>query len=833
LEPTITAPVLARQATARLPQGTPLADQDVGLVLTIGADGKVTAVELTAPAGSPWDEAAIEAAKLFEFRPATLDGKPVPVRVPFTYLFRKPPRRGAMVGDDAHKDRREPETPPGLELVGEVHEMGSRTQLPATAITLRDPRTGRTWETVTDAQGRFHLAGLPPGELELEARTGEHRPRTRKVRAKARTDQAEVEIGLQPSGNRNQTIVQEQHPKLAPTEIDLTEAELRQVPGTFGDPTRVVATLPGVGRTPFGLGYYVVRGASFDNTGFFIDGHPAFFLYHLLGGPAVIHPELVGQLTFYPGGYPTKYGRFAAGVIAVETQEPPRDRWHLDVEIDVLKAAALFSVPFDDQKGEITLSLRRSYYELLLPLFVDGVMLSYTDYLGRISYEPVKGLKLTLMGLGAEDTLNQAGADQGVDLALGFHRIRAAAEWEATPDITWTNSAIWELEHTTSRAVTSSTDDIDVGLRGWFLHWRSFVELRPIEGFRLEAGADLLHGEFFADLRVPSLPALGDPQPPSFDPVIVHVEVEGPFTSFAPYFFAEWAPIPCLRFIPGLRLNLDMYGDGAHLTADPKLAARWEFYPGLAIKAMGSMTHQPPPLFQTETPFGDPSIPPVRGFMASLGLEWAPSEDWEVSVEGFYNHLINMARPSSALLDSEGNLRRTLWKADVQGRAWGLEVMVRKRFGDIFWGWLSYTFSRAERLRPPSDWVLFDLDQTHILNLAWSVDVGYGITIGARFQLVSGNPYFPITGAKYDTDRDNYQPRYAATADRLAPFHRLDLRIDKTWTFDDFFLSVYLDVQNVYNAANPESRQYSHDYKQEVDGAYIPILPTLGVRGQF
>ena len=55
------------------------------------------------------------------------------------------------------------------------------------------------------------------------------------------------------------------------TKLTLSKVELTTVPGTLGDPLRVVQSLPGVARAPFGLGLLIVRGANPTDTGAFID----------------------------------------------------------------------------------------------------------------------------------------------------------------------------------------------------------------------------------------------------------------------------------------------------------------------------------------------------------------------------------------------------------------------------------------------------------------------------------------------------------------------------------------------------------------------------------
>ena len=86
----------------------------------------------------------------------------------------------------------------------------------------------------------------------------------------------------------------------------------------------------------------------------------------------------------------------------------------------------------------------------------------------------------------------------------------------------------------------------------------------------------------------------------------------------------------------------------------------------------------------------------------------------------------------------------------------------------------------------------------------------------------------------YNADTWGYVPVFEPVASSRVPdFHQLDLRVDKTWNFRRWTLSTFLDVQNVYNHANAEFTAYSFDYRQRGVTRGLPILPSLGVRGEF
>ena len=96
----------------------------------------------------------------------------------------------------------------------------------------------------------------------------------------------------------------------APIRHEIGRAEIRNMPGAFGDAFRAIEALPGVVPIVSGLPYFYVRGAPPGNVGYFFDGIPVPFLYHFGAGPSVFHPAFVDRVDLYPGAYPVRYGRF-------------------------------------------------------------------------------------------------------------------------------------------------------------------------------------------------------------------------------------------------------------------------------------------------------------------------------------------------------------------------------------------------------------------------------------------------------------------------------------------------------------------------------------------
>ncbi|HEX4351270.1 MAG TPA: TonB family protein, partial [Polyangiales bacterium] len=86
------APTIARSVEAIYPAKALVQrlEARVGLELTLDDKGHVVDVRVVAPAGHGFDEAASEAARAFQFQPATRGGMPIGSVVQFTYEFHLP-----------------------------------------------------------------------------------------------------------------------------------------------------------------------------------------------------------------------------------------------------------------------------------------------------------------------------------------------------------------------------------------------------------------------------------------------------------------------------------------------------------------------------------------------------------------------------------------------------------------------------------------------------------------------------------------------------------------------------------------------------------------------
>jgi hypothetical protein len=148
---------------------------------------------------------------------------------------------------------------------------------------------------------------------------------------------------------------------------------------------------------------------------------------------------------------------------------------------------------------------------------------------------------------------------------------------------------------------------------------------------------------------------------------------------------------------------------------------------------------------------------------------------------------------------------------------------------------VSYTLMRSERRDPgTSTYRPFDFDQTHVLTILGQYKLTNSWEIGARFRYSTGRPQTPFDGSVYNSDADSYEgiPGEVNSV-RIPSFHQLDLRIDRNWLFDTWTLSAYFEIRNVYNRANPERLDVNFDFTSAKFSSGLPIIPSIGIRGQF
>ena len=826
-------------------------EAQVKVRIHIDVAGTVTAVDVLEPVGDGFDDAAVAAALAYVFDPAEIDGVPAPIAVETTINFviehreePEPPPRPPPASHAGPPDHAGAMTAP-VTLQGVAVERGTRRALAGVIVSVSELGI----DAVTGDDGTFYFHGVPPGSYKVLAVDPRFERLERPITL-ARREALEVRLWLRPrGGNPYETVVEGEREVLEVTRRTLQRQQLTSVPGTFGDPIRVIQTLPGIQRAPFGLGLLLVRGSNPDDTGIYVDGHEVPSLFHFLGGPSIFNAEMLDSIDLYPGGFPARFGRHHGGAVALELRPSVSDGVHGSAKVDFIDAGGYLRAPITDDLS-IAVAGRRSYIDLflgfVLPQPAKGgqriVTPIYYDYSARIDYNLHDNGRLSIFAIGSSDTLHVLNRDPDAALstdlnsAVKFFRVIGTYERVISGDLKLTLSPAWGRDTLSFSGAQAEAAGpfTSIGVVNDTLSYRMRVRGRLDDHFTLDTGLDTLSRVTSYQALVPVDASLINTQgvdiPPSQLARGAQVIGLGGYVDLGIDLTARW------KLVPSLRLDGYLLDGVARSSVDPRLVARYTVSPTLTLKAYLGQFSQPPQPEGLDRRFGNPDLGIEHGIHTGLGYEWKPDHLWSIDSEIYYVSRYDLAVFTSDVVQNpDGTFSNVNFRSEGVNNSYGLELLIKRAISEHAYGWLSYTFSRAhQQNHPDSDVVPTAFDQPHVLNAVASWKPGKGWELGARFQLASGRPDTPVIGATYDADSGGYVPiRGPARSIRTPLFAQLDVRAEHDWLFERWSLGLYIDIINVTNRKNTEAVQYDYRYRQSSPVTSFPILPTLGVRGTW
>jgi TonB family protein len=592
-------------------------------------------------------------------------------------------------------------------------------------------------------------------------------------------------------------IVEGERPVLA---TRLTRAEARQVPGGLGDPLRAVEVLPGVSPIVSGLPLFYVRGAPPGNIGYFVDDVRVPFLYHAFLGPSVIHPELMEQVTLYPGPYPSQYGEFAGGIVVAELRNP-RQRLSFGGELGLFDVGGFAEVPFASGKGTIFAAGRYSY-SALLAQSLSSVKADFWNYQAFGQYQLTSRDKLGVLAMGAYDLAEREG---GYEFA--FHRVDLRYEHAFSADTHARIAAGFGVD---------STHLVDGRVLDHVFSGRVNLSHRFSDRALLRAGANLSNDDFDVEVNSASIDSEKLLQ-------LFTSRTDGTLGGFASL---DWKPEGWLQVTPGVRVTRFQSGSQARLGVDPSVVARFRISNDVALVHGVGVAHQ--------TPNYIPNVPGARvaglsgglqrAVFASSGVEVALPYEIQGTASVFDNVIFDVTDPFSSTQDFAINPEAA--KERPTAHAYGLELKLHRPLTRRFGGMLSYTLSRSTRTYDNYS-TLAGSDRTHVLNLAGLYTLGANWRVGGRAVAYSGVPG-RLEGARRIFDQS-----------RSHPFLRADLRLERRFRIGpDSYWSVVGEVQNATLSQEVLRRVCSRPQQNAEpeckDTVVGPVfLPNLKIEARF
>lgn len=812
----------------------------VVMEVDLGTDGKVMDARVVESAGTAFDQAALDAVKQFVFSPAEVDGAPAAVRIQYSYeFFFRPEVITTTLQTDAGAV---------INFEGTLVERGTREPLAGATVAIGE------LNTLSDDTGHFSLENVPLGPQQVVVIAPDYTrfEVTEDLKAGEKTV-AKYYVRRKLYGTY-ETVVRAQRERKEVAQITLKQEEMRLIPGTGGDAFKVVQNLPGVARSPFGIGLLVVRGSKPWDTRVYVDEFHIPLLFHFAGLFSTFNSYLLQDISFQAGNFGADYGRNIGGLIKATVRTPSQTGYHGYVDLSVIDGSLLIEGPISEN-WSFAISGRRSWIDVLLPWGLatffpktkDQVSFtvapSYFDWQVRAEWKPKNGRKrFFVMLFGSSDALKLVLPNPAIDpegrgefgTTIAYNRLAIGFDAKLSEAVSFSSRTFGGID---SLIISAGTDLYANGYQ-WPVSTRNTFRFDlPEVNLLVDAGVDLYLLPYRIELNSPP-PFKLNQVPDPFLSRQLRQEASTTIT-FQPAAFVEltWQPHETLKLIGGFRADYDLQMKDSWL--DPRLAMLWTPRSWLTIKGGVGQYHQTPDyrLAQLSSKFGNPDLLPEGANHYMGGFEGRFTDAISLDVQLYYKDLFHQARATLALDSGMVNVDEIdlNYTSTGRGKSYGAEFLLRHALTKNFFGWISYSLSRTERdYYGGKQWGLHPLDQPHNLIIVASYKLPFDFIVGAKVRYTTGPLTTPYVGSIYDANGNYYYPLPDKLwSKRLPDFFQLDVRIDKRFVFQRWMLAFYVDCQNVTNRANVEATTYNYDYTKVQYVTGLPIIPAAGVRAEW
>jgi len=740
-------------------------------------------------------------------------------------------------------------------IVGQITERVSGQPIAGARISIDDKA-----ETTSDAEGKY-LLKIASGVYDVRVSADNFAPIVRNQIGVTGKRNTVLDVRLDITFNENVEVRSEifaKNNEQTVSNTTLNREEIRQTPGSGGDPLRVINSLPAVSAASGEFADLIVRGGTAEENLTFVDNIPisdfTYFTDRYDGGrggrASILAPDAFDNLEFSAGGFGVRYGDKMSSALDVHIREANRKRIQAVIFADSGTAGGSIDIPFGKNGGWFS-SGRRSYIDVALDVagIAEQGIIGYPrtlDFTNKIVYDLSPRQKLSFTALNFFEDFDQS-RDQAFNIARRTDRFEARRTSRRNVFGATLASTIGAktLAQTTAWLNTAHND-------GSFLRLDSDRTLQRARDLRdsqfgikeeltsavtgkiqLAVGGGLYFdranyftfentGRFSSPLEEEFNAA---PRQNSFK-----LDTK---TSAYGYVQATFNLTPRFNITPGVRF--DRYGLTGKTLTSPRVGARFGVNSRIALTFAAGIYRQPPSLYVLSLTPNNRNLKSQTATHVIGGIEWLVREDLRVRFEAYqktYEDLIVQPLRPTRNFALNGNYFNT-----GSGTSRGFEVSAQKALTGFFSGQASYAYLNSRR-KFDSDGVEFpsNFERPHQLTLI-GITRFYGFSLAAKYRIASGLPYTLRTPIRFVPNSQFFIQRVASDADinrsRLPNFASLDVRVEKRFGFKRFSFAPYLDYFNITNHDSIVEPNYEFFRSTPQFLRENQRLPIFGLRLEF
>ena len=616
----------------------------------------------------------------------------------------------------------------------------------------------------------------------------------------------------------------------------LTGRELQALRGVLAnDPLRAVQTLPAVAASDDFRSEFAIRGASLPQMSFGFEGIATPFLLHTVqqvhdsGSVAMVNGDVVEEISVSNGAYPQRYGNRIGPEVGFRIREGSRDRLQSHVAVSAIDASAVVEGPLGNAKrGSWLFTARKSYLDLLVDrLYPDqNISFGFVDSQAKFVYDVTPRHRIQVA-----TTVGRSELHRKPD-TLGAGTLRDADNRSLVSVLTWRYLPSARFSFDQRLAVVdndfanTSRDgaELDGGSSRDVLY-RADASIAAPKG-SVDVGGELRRAG--ASEREQRLAGGRFQARESFDASATNASAYGQI---------RFGNVARASITPGIRIDSRSLTDT--LTTSPWVQASLALSSTLLLRGGAGIYHQEPEFAQVLGLRGNPSLGIQRATHVDIGVEGriGSAARWQVTIydredrdlvrlPNAENRVVNGVFVPASLTSRYANA--------LDGYARGVEWLVHRQSSSGFSGWASYALSFTHYhyvTNGESFWG--DYDQRHTINVYGNYRHSDRVSFSARFRAGSN---FPTVGYYTEQDGVYYQHSDRNTL-RIPAYSRLDIRMNRTFTWDRRRLTLFIEGINVLNQNNVRYQLPSVNRRTlEATGLFdsmVPIIPTFGVLVDF
>lgn len=743
----------------------------------------------------------------------------------------------------------QPDEPKGS-ISGKILDVETKTPLIGVNIYIKSTQTG----TTTNTEGLYELKNIPVGLVNVVFSYIGYEAVT-KTDINVKPDRTTyLNIEMNPAAVELQDVVvtngyfSELENKPVST-VNFSSEEIRRSPGTAGDVSRILFTLPSIAKINDQRNSLIVRGGTPVENSFYLDNIEIPNINHFpvegsSDGPiGILNADFIKDVNFHSGGFSPIYGDRLSSIMDISYREGEKNRFSPQVNLNMAGAGGAVEGSIGEKMNYL-FSFNRSYLDLLVNQIEEGAPLpKYGDVQGKMVYDIDNNNSLTLLDILSIDDI-YLDENKAVDNDANMYgktngaTNTAGANWQHI----WNNKGY----SNTSLAYNYTKFDNDysktVSRKQFYTNntKENTVRLRNVNYLKLGENNSIEFGGDFSGVFTNYNTYYGEYED-QYGNLTQPLRVNNKMTGYKLGAFG----VHHLDFLNDFTLDYgaraDYFTYNENFNFSPRATLTYHLNPKTAFSLSSGLFYQNIPnniLVQSEdfkslkTPY---AVHYIAGFSRNLG------DATRLSIEAYYkdyhNFPVNPEQPTMFLFD-QVQVFGIFWsnaelKDNGKADAKGIEVTLQKKLAEDFYGLVSGAVSNSAY----EDYFGNRHDRIYDNRFNFNVEGGYipgnDWEFKVRWVYAGGAPYTPFDYEASKAAGVGIWDISRTNSERMPDYHSMNIRIDKRFYFDTSSLLVYLSVWNVYNRKNV-AFYYWNEVKNEIDSqTQWSTLPVLGLEYEF